>query len=189
MSAVELRDGILVVAAPRPHDDNPDTWVRTAWRSEAAGELIEGGEIPAGLNETEWLILRRHVYLNEGFVTIARSFSEPASRIRGFAEDATRRFLPDQSLVSEAARIGGVADSSASRAHANIMIQAGRFYRVLGMPLGDTPEGQARFFQWLTENAAMIQSIQDALGDNPIMTDRPEDAREVITVGPDGIES
>lgn len=187
--SVGERDGVLVLAAPRPKDDNPETWVRRAWQSEAAGELIQKPEIPAGLNETEWYILRRHVHLGEGYVTIAQSFSEPASRIRGFAEDATRRLLPDQALVSEAATRGGVMDSPESRGHANIMIQAGRLYRVLGMPLGDTPEGQGRFFEWMTENAAMIQSIQVAMGDNPIRTDPPENSREVIRVGPDGIES
>lgn len=187
MVAQEAR-GVLIVGNPRPKDDNPDTWVRTAWHSPAAGEMIESSQPPAGINETEWYILRRHVFLNEGFATIALSFSEPMSRVRSFAEDATRRIYPDAAIVAEAATRGGSLDTAGARAHADLMVNAGRLYRALGAPLGDSPEGQAAFFAWFADNAAMIQSVSDALRDNPIVTAKAEDSHTVIRIGSDATD-
>lgn len=149
-------------------EPNPDTWVRGAWeRATAAGIEILGQENPPpGLTETDWYIVRRHVLNGHPFAAIARSFSEPASRIQEFAEAATRAVIPEFSIGAMAEAIGGDAVEAAGRVA--IFTGAENLYRALGSPLGEDPGAVGQFFQAIAQNAGIVQAIRESLDANVI---------------------
>lgn len=143
---------------------NPDTWVREAWgrAGEGARDRLRGQLIPAGTAEAEWDMLQKHVLLEQPYAQIAKGYGEPASRIRGFVEDATRRLLPKESIQSEAGEFGG--DTRAVDA----LIGAQRFYAAIGSPFGGDPGMVGPTLAALANHEGVIAAVRGALEAQPV---------------------
>lgn len=145
-------------------DPNPDTWVRAAWLDNPA--LLSERQ-PGDLNKIEWQIIRWHVLDGMSFIQMTERIGEEPARLRMFAEDATRRAIPERAIQAQAREVGD-ADTSGAMAREALIQEVRRLYVAVGSPLGNAPEDMYRFFGALAENAAAVDAIRDIIAVNPV---------------------
>lgn len=138
--------------------NNPNTWVRDTWERAGIRDM-DARSLPAETAEAEWDMITKHVLRGMSYAEIAANYSEPASRIRGFVEAATRRLLPKESIQSEAGEFGG--DVRAISA----LVAAQNLYVALGSPFGGDPAVIGPFFQAIAQEEGVIHAIRAALSD------------------------